>query len=892
MSRRPKDRAVTHRPSPPPLAPGRARRGRRLVGAVIAAGLAAGALSLSSPSAATAQPANLIVNGDFASGTDPWWSTENAPSANVEGRLCSEVPGGTVNPWDAIVGQDGIPLTEGESYELSFTATSTAPLTVRTYVQQAVDPWVSEHSSADPVSGTAETFTHVFTASTDHEAAQLVFQVGGGDDPVTFCLDDVSLTGGAEPPVYEPDTGSPVRVNQVGYLTEGPKAGTLVTEATEALPWTLNDAAGAEVASGTTEPRGVDPISAENVHTFDFSEVTTEGEGYTVTIDSETSEPFAIGGELYDTLRSDALAYFYHNRSGIEIDADLVGEEYARPAGHVNVAPNQGDDGVTCWAQDPCDYTLDAAGGWYDAGDHGKYVVNGGIAAAQVLSNYERTLTTEGAGGDELGDGALAVPEQGNGVPDILDEARWQLDFLTAMQVPAGEELAGMAHHKLHDAQWTGLPLLPHEDSQPRELHPPSTAATLNLAAAAAQGARLFEPYDADYAAELLAAATTAYEAALANPDRYADPLDGTGGGAYSDNDVTDEFYWAAAELYITTGDDAYLADVTGSELHGDAEAIFPPSGFGWGSTAALGALSLATVDSGLSDARRAEFRGLVTEAADGINATVAAGAYGVPLPDENYVWGSNSQVMNNMVVLATAHDLTGETAYRDGVLSGLNYLLGQNPLNLSYVTGYGERHARNQHHRHWANQLDASLPNPPAGSVAGGPNVNLEDPIAADLLEGCAPAMCYVDHIESYATNEVTINWNAPLAWLASYVDDLGAGGGDGPGTGEPSVCEVSYTSHRWNGGFTSEVRVGNTGETPISPWELSWSFDGSQRITNAWNASVTQSGQDVVARPTAWNRAVPPGGSVTFGFQGTASGSAADPDAFTLNGGACDIG
>ncbi|WP_049574797.1 glycoside hydrolase family 9 protein [Streptomyces sp. SBT349] len=864
------------------------------MGAALAAGLTVGALTLTP--AATASPSaaqtNLIVNGDFAAGTEPWWSTPNAPFAVVDGRLCAEVEGGTVNPWDAIVGQDGIPLTAGESYELSFTATASAPLTVRTNVQQAVDPWLTEHSSADPVSDTAEPITHVFTASADHEAAQLAFQVGGGDDAVTFCLDDVSLTGGAEPPVYEPDTGSPVRVNQVGYLTEGPKEGTFVTEGTEALPWTLNDAAGTEVASGTTSPAGVDPISAENVHTFAFSEVEAEGEGYTVTIDGETSEPFSIGGDLYDSLRGDALAYFYHNRSGIEIDPELVGEEYARPAGHVNVAPNQGDDGVTCWAADPCDYTLDAAGGWYDAGDHGKYVVNGGIAAAQLLSNYERTLTAEGADGDALGDGALAVPEQGNGVPDILDEARWQLDFLTSMQVPAGEELAGMAHHKLHDAAWTGLPLLPHEDTQPRELHPPSTAATLNVAAAAAQGARLFEEFDADYAATLLASATTAYEAALANPDLLADPADGTGGGAYSDNDVTDEFYWAAAELYLTTGEDAYLQDVVGSELHNDAEAVFPPGGFSWGSTAALGALSLATVEGGLTDAQLADVRSTLTEAADAVLATVGTGAYGVPLPEDAYVWGSNSQVMNNMIVLATAHDLTGEAAYRDGVLSGLNYLMGLNPLNLSYVTGYGERHAQNQHHRHWANQLDATLPNPPAGSVAGGPNANLEDPIAEELLTGCAPAMCYVDHIESYATNEVTINWNAPLAWLASYADDLGAGSGSDPGNEEPPVCAVSYDSNRWGSGFTSAVSITNTGEAPISPWELTWSFGDNQRITNAWNATVTQSGRDVTARPVNWNGTVAPGGSVSFGFQGTSSGTVADPAAFSLNGGTCAAG
>src|SRR5205085_3262120 len=133
-------------------------------------------------------------------------------------------------------------------------------------------------------------------------------------------------------------------------------------------------------------------------------------------------------------------------------------------------------------------------------GDHGKYVVNGGIATAQLLSTFERTKTAPSAVPGALDDGTLRVPEHGNNVPDVLDEARWELDFLMRMQVPAGQPLAGMAHHKIHDQAWTGIPTQPQDDPQPRELHPPSTAATLNLAATAAQCARLFAPYDAAYA--------------------------------------------------------------------------------------------------------------------------------------------------------------------------------------------------------------------------------------------------------------------------------------------------------------------------------------------------------------------------------------------------------
>src|SRR5690606_25376540 len=159
---------------------------------------------------------------------------------------------------------------------------------------------------------------------------------------------------------------------------------------------------------------------------------------------------------------------------------------YGRPAGHVGVEPNQGDISVP---RQPgvCDYFLNVSGGWYDAGDHGKYVVNGGSSAHPLMSLYER-------GKAAFAGGPLHITETGNGVPDVLDEARWEQEFLLSMQVPDGKPLAGMAHHKIHDREWTGLPLLPHLDPQPRELHPPSTAATLNLAATAAQAARVFAP--------------------------------------------------------------------------------------------------------------------------------------------------------------------------------------------------------------------------------------------------------------------------------------------------------------------------------------------------------------------------------------------------------------
>ncbi|MGC9665816.1 glycoside hydrolase family 9 protein [Planosporangium sp. 12N6] len=573
---------------------------------------------------------------------------------------------------------------------------------------------------------------------------------------------------GAVPEMYKSGTGPRVRVNQVGYLTNGPKNATIATGATEGLPWQLKNAAGKVVASGTTTPQGLDGASAHYVHSIDFSEYATPGKGYTLVVNGEASRPFAIGDNLYETLRQDALKFYYTQRSGIAID-DKLRPGYGRPAGHVSQGET-GDLAVPC-VNNGCDYKLNVKGGWYDAGDQGKYVVNGGLSVAQLMSQYERTKTAKTAQAAKMGDGTLAIPESKNKVPDILDEARWEQEFLLSMQVPDGKPNAGMAHHKVHDASWTALPTLPHQDTMKRVLYPPSTAATLNLAAAGAQAARVFAPYDRAFAERNLVAAKKAWAAAKANPNMMASGDSGSGGGGYGDWNVSDEFYWAAAELYLTTGDKEYADYLQNSPLH--KNDIWGERGFGWDQVAALGRLDLATVPSKLAD--RDAVRKSVVAGADKYLATAQKNPWGMPYApsDNRYDWGSNSMILNNMVVLGTAYDITGDVKYRDAVLQGMDYILGRNSLGRSYVTGYGTLYSVNQHSRWYAHSLDKALPPPPAGTIAGGPNSGNDDDVAKHELKGCAAQYCYVDNIMAFGSNELTINWNAPLAWVTAFVSD-----------------------------------------------------------------------------------------------------------------------
>jgi len=593
------------------------------------------------------------------------------------------------------------------------------------------------------------------------------------------CLVPKELTGGKSPPVRAMMHDQPpvprVLVNQVGYLPARPKIATVRSDAPAPLDWALLGPGGGALARGKTTPFGLDRPSGDAVHVVDFSSFRTPGEGYVLEVAGERSHPFAIRADLYHQLKYDALAYFYQNRSGVPITLPYARDKrWERPAGHLS------DRSVPCLPALQCGYQLDVSGGWYDAGDHGKYVVNAGIAVWTLLTLEER-LGRFGRSAGDFADGRLAIPEAGNGVPDLLDEARFELEWMLKMQVPPGHPLSGMAHHKIHDRSWTSLATAPHQDHEPRFLHPPSTAATLNLAAVAAQGARVWRRIDPAFAARCLAAARTAYAAALAHPALIVrEPAQSAGGGPYDDPDVSDELYWAAAELAVTTGEEPYRAAMASSPYYLTVPVGAEPRGrppgaptsMTWQGTAALGSLSLLLAE----PAPPATLVASLRAAADLYVAIVGEQGYRSPLRPgpKGYPWGSTSDVVNNLIVVSLAYDVTHERRYLDAVAVGFDYLLGRNPLDQSYVSGYGARPLEHPHHRFWAHQYNFRFPPPPPGALAGGPNSGIQDPVAKQArLAGCAPQKCYVDHIEAWSLNEVAINWNAPLVWVAAFLDE-----------------------------------------------------------------------------------------------------------------------
>jgi endoglucanase len=572
-----------------------------------------------------------------------------------------------------------------------------------------------------------------------------------------------------------------IALNQLGFEPVGPKLAVVQSGASTPLGWAVTDAGGNSVLTGKSQPIGPDKISGQSLHLISFGDLTAPGKDYRLVVGEARSDAFAVDKGLYKPLARDALAYFYHNRSGVPIEARFAGgAQWARPAGHPKEVVGC-FDGVdqkgNRWPG--CDYKLDVTGGWYDAGDHGKYVVNGGIALWTLLNLHERRPAA-------FADGSLPIPEGRNGVSDLLDHARFQMDFLLRMQVPDGKTMklpvgqsntdrplrftevnaGGMAHHKMADIKWTALPLRPDQDKEVRVLHAPGTAATLNLAATAAQCARIWKRIDPAFAARCLTAAERAWAAAVRNPDIYAvGEFDGSGG--YGDGDMADEFYWAAAELFATTGKPEFAAVVRGSNHF--ARIGGEP---GWAATAPLGTLTLALQPNGLKPAEIDRLRAAVVTAAQGFVAERDKVGMRIPMASDRYVWGSNSNLLNRAIILAAASELTGEARYREAMVDVMDYLLGRNPLQISYVSGYGTRAMKAPHHRFWAGSLDPAFPPPPPGALSGGPNnTSMIDDVAKTMSGKCAPQTCWADDARSYAMNEVAINWNAPLVWVSAWL-------------------------------------------------------------------------------------------------------------------------
>ncbi|MBV7536343.1 glycoside hydrolase family 9 protein [Duganella sp. sic0402] len=540
-----------------------------------------------------------------------------------------------------------------------------------------------------------------------------------------------------------------IKLNQLGFLPGAAKVAVVPDGAVREFKVVEADS-GKVVLTGLLGPAARSADSGDTVRQASFAALTKPGT-YLLRVDGlPDSLPFKVSASAYQALNAASIKAFYFNRASIALDAKHAGV-YARPAGHPDTQVLIHASAAS--PQRPAGSRISSPKGWYDAGDYNKYVVNSGISTYTLLAAYEDFPAY-------FQQQRLNIPESGNGRPDLLNEAWWNLEWMLTMQDPAD----GGVYHKLTNQRFDGM-VMPDQAKEPRYVVQKSTAAALDFAAVMATASRVYAPFDQKLSARMLAAAQSAWRWAQAHSrDYYKQPQDIVTGD-YGDNDVSDEFAWAAAELYITTGQDEFYKAMRAPE-----QPATVPS---WSDVRGLAWLSLARHRQKLTPAAD---QPLIASRIDKLAQQLADGwrqsPYGISMQTSDFVWGSNAVALNQAMVLLHGYRLNGKRVYLDAAQSSLDYVLGRNALDMSFVTGYGARATLHPHHRpSEADGIAAPVP----GFLAGGPQPGQQDKThCPQPYPSALPAKSYLDHVCSYASNEVTINWNAPLVYVSAGLQAL----------------------------------------------------------------------------------------------------------------------
>ncbi|HBB92850.1 MAG: hypothetical protein A2X22_03600 [Bacteroidetes bacterium GWF2_49_14] len=545
-----------------------------------------------------------------------------------------------------------------------------------------------------------------------------------------------------------PDTLGQLLVNQVGYHPEAVKIA-LIRMNTAKFD-VVDTETGKVVFSGKPGPFKYWDLSGDSVCTADFSSVTKPGK-YQICLNNRSvcSYSFEIGDDVYSNLAKASLRAFYLNRSGMEISREF-GEKWARPAGH----PDTGVFVHSSASSDkrPEGSKISSAGGWYDAGDYNKYIVNSSITTYTLLLFCQMYP-------DFCNSFSNNIPESSNSIPDVIDELLWNLRWMLTMQDPDD----GGVYHKLTNKEFSDF-VMPGKATDPRYVVLKSTAASLDFAATMAMASRVFATSESQELKKLgetcLNAAMNAYAWAKAHPAIYYKNPSDISTGEYGDTELSDEFFWAASELGLAENN---LAVISKEEMN--AQKWMVPS---WDYSGMTGIISLSLTDNPGASEIKAEAQGIVIDFADQLVEKSESASYKVSL--DFFKWGSNSDVANMALIKLVAYKITRDEKYFASIQGDVDYILGRNATGYCFVTGFGGKQVMNIHHRPSGSD---GIAGPYPGFLSGGPNtVTFAD--CPDAVRSKFPAKSFVDGLCSYSTNEVAINWNAPLFFVMGAMDSL----------------------------------------------------------------------------------------------------------------------
>lgn len=529
-----------------------------------------------------------------------------------------------------------------------------------------------------------------------------------------------------------------IYVNQAGYAPRSSKVAVMPFVCEE---FSVINEKNEEVFKGITEHFGYDKNSGDDIYKGDFSSFTKKGR-FRIKADGKKSAMFEISEKVYEPVLKSTLKAFYYLRCGSGLSEEYAGV-YKHGECHNSKAYLWGDESVTA----------DVSGGWHDAGDYGRYVTAGACAVAHLLLAYELFGCLKNTDFD--------IPESGNGIPDILNECRVELEWIMKMQREDGG-----VYHKATTALHAPF-VMPEDDKAKMYLFPVSSMAVADTSAVFALASRIYEPYDKAFSDMLKERALLSYKWLKENPDfiGFKNP-EGCNTGGYGEWEDRSNRFWASAEMYVLTGEETY---------HDDLKALinedFSPSGLGYIDIGGLGSLSYLMSDKNKNEAIAEKMTRAFLENAETLKEIADKCGYGVAMDERHYNWGSNMSVMKNAMTFIIADRLSGENKYRPYTQRLFDYIMGLNALGISYITGHGEYRCNYPHLRPaHADGIEECIP----GMVSGGPNRHPCDHDAVIVIpEGTPPMKCYADMVGCYSLNEITIYWNSPTVFVLAYLNE-----------------------------------------------------------------------------------------------------------------------
>lgn len=554
-----------------------------------------------------------------------------------------------------------------------------------------------------------------------------------------------------------------IELNQLGFYAGAPKVA--IVDGYEDIPATnffvITTNGKDTVFTSELSEQHPSTNSSLKTKTADFSAFTEAGRYYISVPGIKNSYEFDIKDNALHALAVASLKGFYFIRSSIPLEKKYAGK-WSRPAGHpdtiVYVHPSAASTAR------PAGKVISSPGGWYDAGDYNKYVVNSGITTGTLLSAYEdfpsyfEALKTN-------------ITESGNKVPDILDEALYNIRWMLTMQDPND----GGVYHKCTNAAFDGM-VMPGVTKLPRYVVQKSTAATLDFAAVMAQANRIFKQYNKQlpgFSDSCIKAARYAWQWAEKNNNifyrqdsinKIYQPKITT--GAYGDMHLADEWFWAATELMITTKEETYHQTF---ERHLIDKVMLPS----WSNVEMLAYYTFIRSEKLLPMSWKKDVRPMkdsVVALANSYVEHIDGNAFKTVIGENtrDFIWGSNAVAANQSIVLINAYFITKDKKYIDAALANLDYILGRNATDYCFVTGLGTHSTMHPHHRP---SVADHIVEPVPGLMAGGPNPGRQDKCNYTFTE---PETAYTDDDCAYASNEIAINWNAPLVYVANAIEAL----------------------------------------------------------------------------------------------------------------------